>query len=65
MLRRFTVLLAVTLLCGASYMTGIWMAARTTTCVATEPGVLVCGTNPAVPPTPAEPVRNPDGKGEV
>jgi hypothetical protein len=42
-LRRLAVLLSVTLLCGASYLAGIWMGARGTTCVATEPGVLVCG----------------------
>jgi hypothetical protein len=66
LLRRFAVLLAVTLLCGASYIAGIWMAARTTTCVASGPGVLVCGTSPAAPPkAPAEPARTPERGGEA
>ncbi len=56
-LLRYAMLLGVTLLCGAFYLAGIWTAAGRTTCVLTDPGVLVCGVAP-----PAAPSEKTDGE---
>jgi hypothetical protein len=57
-LRRPLLLLAVTLLCGAFYLAGIWSGMHgRMTCVESNPGVMVCSSGddaPAVPrPAPA------------
>jgi hypothetical protein len=62
--KRYAILLAVVLLCAASYFAGIWTGygVHQTRCITESPGVLVCGTNiPATPsgtePRPGSPER--------
>jgi hypothetical protein len=56
-LRRPLLLIAVTMLCGACYLAGIWSGMKTDfTCVTSKPGLIVCGSGddaPAVPMNPA------------
>jgi len=51
--RRLGLFLAVTLLCGAFYLAGVWVGAGRMTCVYTEPGVIVCGQGGEPPAAPA------------
>jgi hypothetical protein len=52
-LRRPLLLLAVTLLCGAFYLAGIWSGMHGhLRCVESNSGVLVCGTGDDIPTTP-------------
>ena len=61
-LRRPLLLIAITMLCGASYLAGIWSGMKTDfTCVTSKPGLIVCGSGddaPAVPATPAPTTQN-------
>ena len=60
-LRRPVLLVAVTLLCGAAFMAGIWFGAQGgIACVVTEPGTIVCGAPGEAPPVQpaATPIRN-------
>ena len=61
-LRRPLLLIAITMLCGAFYLAGIWSGMKTDfTCVTTEPGLIVCGSGadaPDVPATPASTTQN-------
>jgi hypothetical protein len=44
------VVVLVALLCGAFYVAGVWVGAGRTTCVFSEPGVIVCGRGENPPP---------------
>jgi hypothetical protein len=55
-LRRPLLLIAVTALCGLAYLAGIWSGMRTDfTCVASKPGLIVCGSGDDAPAVPAKP----------
>ena len=55
-LRRPLLLIAVTMLCGACYLAGIWSGMKTDfTCVAANAGVIVCGSGDDAPAVPARP----------
>jgi hypothetical protein len=57
-LRRPLLLLVVTALCGLAYLAGIWSGMKTDfTCVASKPGVIVCGSGADAPAVPATPAR--------
>lgn len=61
-LRRPALLLAVTILCGAAYLLGIWTGTKTNiTCATTAPGQIVC-TSDGVPPAPLQPPAAPEQK---
>ena len=65
-LRRPLLLLAVTMLCGAAYLAGIWSGMKTDfICVASKPGLIVCGSDGKVPAVPAEPQPAPRKTGSV
>lgn len=56
--RRLGLFLAVTLLCGAFYLAGVWVGAGRMTCVYTDAGVIVCGQGETPPPVePSKVVR--------
>lgn len=64
-LRRPLLLLAVTLLCGAAYLAGVWYGMQgEITCTVTRPGLLECGTGGDATP-PAQPMRPPQESGSV
>jgi hypothetical protein len=49
-------MIAVTALCGAAYLAGIWSGMKTDfTCVTSKPGVIVCGSAGDAPAVPARP----------
>jgi hypothetical protein len=51
---RLALIVLVALLCGAFYMAGVWVGAGKTTCVFSEPGVIVCGQGTTPPPVPTK-----------
>jgi hypothetical protein len=54
-LRRPLLLIAVTALCGAAYLAGIWSGMKTDfTCVASKPGLIVCGSGEDAPSVPSQ-----------
>ncbi len=60
-LRWYLLALVVTILCGATYLLGIWVGMKThVTCTTTSPGQIVCGTGeiPATP-QPTQPTKPP------
>ena len=55
-LRRPLLLIAVTVLCSAAYLAGIWSGMKTDfTCVTSKPGLMVCGSGNDAPTLPARP----------
>jgi hypothetical protein len=55
-LRRPLLLVAVTMLCGAAYLAGIWSGMKTDfTCVSSKPGLIVCGSGKDAPAQPVHP----------
>ncbi len=64
-LRRPLLLLGVTLLCGVAYIAGIWSGMQGgMTCIASTPGVIVCGSD-ADAPAPAQPTTPPQRSGSA
>jgi hypothetical protein len=58
-LRRPLLLIAVTVLCGAAYLAGIWSGMKTDfTCVMSKPGLMVCESGDDAPTVPAKPGPN-------
>jgi hypothetical protein len=57
-LRRPLLVLAITLLCGAAYLFGIWTGMNTNvTCVTTAPGRIVCDSDGSKLPAPLPPTE--------
>ncbi len=62
--RRLLLLSAVTLLCGAAYLAGLWSGTQTDmTCSVTRPGVIECSSGggapwPTQPTTPLQPTAS-------
>jgi hypothetical protein len=64
-LRRLLLLLAVTLLCGASYLAGVWYGMQGgMTCTVTGPGLIECRAGGDAPP-PTEPTAPPREPGSA
>jgi hypothetical protein len=64
-LRRLLLLLAVTLLCGAAYLTGVWYGMQGgMTCSVTGPGLIECRAGGDAP-SPAEPEAPPRESGSA
>ena len=60
-MRRLALLVAVTLLCGAAYIAGVWYGMQGgITCTVSSPTVIVCGSDAdATPPArPTSPARD-------
>jgi hypothetical protein len=67
-LRWYLLALAVTVLCGATYLLGIWVGMRThVTCTTTSPGQIVCATGeiPNVPQPAPRPLLPPQEQGSA
>lgn len=63
-LRRPVLLVAVTLLCGAAYLAGVWYGTQGgITCTVSSPGRIVCGDADA--PPPAQPAQPPGESGSA
>lgn len=65
-LRRPLLLIAVTVLCGAAYLAGIWSGMKTDfTCVTSKPGLIVCGSGDDAPAVPAPPTAPEEESGSA
>lgn len=64
-LRRLRLVVAVTLLCGAAYIAGVWYGMQGgMTCTVSSPSVIVCGSDADATP-PAQPTSPPQESGSA
>jgi hypothetical protein len=66
-LRWYLLALVMTMLCGATYLLGIWVGMRThVVCATTSPGQIVCGTGDLpTTPQPTQPLMPPQEQGSA